>query len=144
MTGDEGEPSARSELDNSLQRLTTILGNLKHSPPPKVTPDDWQTQELFLIKADNGKLVNLILKEDMNARRHYARALFIMICIWLGVVLGIVILVGLRVLALSEATLITLVSTTTASVIGLFAIVARYFYRQTHHVVPTSASKAED
>lgn len=119
-----------------LTGRTASLESLKPSAPPAATPDDWQTQELFGIHVENGKLRNLILKEDMGARKKYAKALFIMICIWLGVVLAVTITVGIGWLVLSDAVLITMISTTTGSVLGLFVIVARYFYRQTHFVAP--------
>lgn len=125
-------------IDSRLAALRT----LRHSSPPKATPDDWQTAELFGITADNGRLRNKIIEEDMRARKHYARALFILVCSWLGIALAIVILVGWKVLALSDAVLIALITTTTASVIGLFAIVARYFYRQTHHLPSTTEQDA--
>lgn len=80
----------------------------------------------------------------MRARKHYARALFILVCAWLGVALAIVVLVGCKVLELSDAVLIALITTTTASVIGLFAIVARYFYRQTHYVAPQVVADGKD
>lgn len=69
-------------------------------------------------------------KQDRKERRKYANRVFFLISTWLGV-MGIIVLCqgfspeGFK---LDTPVLVTLVSTTTASVLGIFLIVANYLF----------------
>jgi hypothetical protein len=85
------------------------------------------------IKAENirsQRLLNDIIEQDKNERKDYANVLFTMTTIWLFLVLGIFISVGRGVLVYSDSVIITLLSTTTANVVGLVIIVANYLFKK--------------
>jgi hypothetical protein len=82
-------------------------------------------------------------RQDIQERKHYARKLFWLTASWLIAVFSIVTLTAvkidnpcwwseylptLREIKLSEAVLLALIGTTTANVLGLFVIVARYLF----------------
>ena len=70
------------------------------------------------------------LVQDREQRKTYSLRLFVLICVWISVVFGIVIAHGCESVAfrLDQAELVTLIGSTTVNVIGLFAIVARYLF----------------
>lgn len=75
------------------------------------------------------------LHQNMAERKGYARKLFIMLCIWLAIILGITIFNGIvkgpsgyYVFCLSDTILITLITTTTANVAAFFLVVTRYLF----------------
>lgn len=82
--------------------------------------------ELKNLQEDlNGK------KQDREQRGKFAGRIFNLMCCYLGAVMIIVILKGAKVLALSDSVVNVLLTTTTANIIGIFMIVAKYlFYRQ--------------
>ncbi|MBQ7609076.1 MAG: hypothetical protein IJU76_14095 [Desulfovibrionaceae bacterium] len=61
-------------------------------------------------------------------RKDYAEKIFYLICVWLAAVVLIVWQSGRRYLWLSDAVLITLITTTTATIIGLMVIVCNYIF----------------
>ena len=80
-------------------------------------------------------------RQDRKERKKYARHVFALVCVWLIAVLSMVFLQGIggnTVLLLefvrigpfnlSDSVLITLVSSTTASIVAIFVIVARYLF----------------
>ncbi len=76
---------------------------------------------------------NVLESEDVKdraqnriERKKYARSVFVLICVYLGATLA---LVGTsRLTHLSDAVLITLLSTTTATVVGLFVVVVKFLF----------------
>ena len=69
-------------------------------------------------------------RQDREQRRDFALYIFIMMCTYLFVVLIVVILKGCTLLQISDIVMNVLLSTTTANVIGIFIIVAKYLF---HH-----------
>ncbi len=82
--------------------------------------------ELKNLQEDlNGK------KQDREQRGKFANSIFNFMCSYFGVVMLIVMLKGTKLLALSDSIVNVLLTTTTANIIGIFMIVAKYlFYRQ--------------
>ena len=85
--------------------------------------------------------------QDISERKNYARKLFWMTCGWLIAVLLIVVATSVSVAnpcwwpewmptikfcKLSDAVLLALIGTTTANVLGLFVIVARYLFPESN------------
>ena len=72
------------------------------------------------------------LRQDRDQRKQYSSRLFWLVVGWLIAVGGVLLLHGFNVWSfeLTEIVLTTLISTTTASVLGLFTIVARYLFRE--------------
>ena len=63
-------------------------------------------------------------------RKEYVEKLFMLISVWLGFVVVLVFLVGYHCFDfnLSDRVLIALITSTTATVLGLFAVVAKWLY----------------
>lgn len=67
-------------------------------------------------------------KQDRQQRGEFAYRIFTLVRFYIIVVLGIVICAGDRLLFLNDNVLNVLLSTSLASVIGLFTIVAKYLF----------------
>ncbi|KAA0238968.1 MAG: hypothetical protein EDM74_05350 [Armatimonadetes bacterium] len=68
------------------------------------------------------------LTQERSQRKAYAIAIFVVVCLWL-IFVAIVVCVQLgKKDGLSDGVLITLLTTTTANVLGLWFIVGKYFY----------------
>ena len=68
-------------------------------------------------------------KQDRKERRRYAEHIFTLISLWLFTVLFILMINTKAGLRLSDSVIITLITTTTASVLGLFVIVINYLFK---------------
>ena len=70
------------------------------------------------------------LVQDREQRKEYAGHVFLLVVLWLAAVGMIVLMHGAKncAFALSTTVLTTLIGSTTASVLGLFAIVANYLF----------------
>ena len=81
------------------------------------------------------------LRQDREERRKYAKSTFYFLCVFTGIVLGIVILSGfscfnlsgfiyfnLSGFNLSDSVLITLITTSFSSVVGIFVLVMKYLF----------------
>lgn len=75
------------------------------------------------------KLDNDIKEQDKDERKLYAYRVFALICIWLACVMIVVVATGKGDLHYSDTVIVTLLTTTTANVIGLFAIVNGYLFK---------------
>jgi hypothetical protein len=69
-------------------------------------------------------------KQDRKERRKYANRVFCLICAWLGLMGVAIFCQGFSIFnfKLDTTVLVTTVSTTTASVLGIFLIVANYLF----------------
>lgn len=70
-------------------------------------------------------------QEKREMRKRYAKLTFLLTCFWLATALLIVLLTGWHVwgFSLTQAELITLLSTTTANILGVLIIVMAYIYK---------------
>ena len=114
--------------DKVLKNLNTLEG--EGATISDVVETDYAGKlndiELKSLQEDlNGK------QQDREQRGKFANRIFNLMCCYLGAVMIIVILKGAKVLALSDSVVNVLLTTTTANIIGIFMIVAKYlFYRQ--------------
>lgn len=67
-------------------------------------------------------------KQDRRERKRYADLVFRLVCWWLFAVMALVVFAGLGSLSLAEAVLMTLVGSTTASIVAIFVVVAKYLF----------------
>jgi hypothetical protein len=81
--------------------------------------------ELQLLKAQIRKF-----EDDNQGRREFSRSIFTVTVIWMFLVLMIVIQCANGKWHLSDSVLIALITTTTATVIGIFIIVANYLFNR--------------
>ena len=102
-----------------------------------VAPKNPVTRDLYADETQSTEQSHLAhtehlanLRQDRKARKIYGHRLFWLIVGWLGAVVVIVVLHGFSAIpfTLTTAALTTLIAGATASVIGLFAIVATYLF----------------
>jgi hypothetical protein len=104
-------------------------------------PDENTRAEMGLYDAedkrltlDNKKIENEIRKQDMDERKAYSNKIYCLIASWLIYVGLIIFLEALGSkcgwFKLSDPVMIALITTSTASVIGLFAIVVNYLFKK--------------
>jgi hypothetical protein len=72
------------------------------------------------------------LAQDMDERKIYAHRIFVLICMWLFLVAIVFLAEGNGNLHYSDNVIITLLTTTTANVIGLFILVTKYLFNPKH------------
>ncbi|MEM7584590.1 MAG: hypothetical protein AAF560_14465 [Acidobacteriota bacterium] len=68
------------------------------------------------------------IQSDLEHRKTYSKRIFILVAIWMFAIFGLIVADGLAWINISDGVLISLIGGTTLNVIGLFAIVARYFF----------------
>ena len=111
-------------LDNELKELLLVSEDVAKGSED-VLPSTRQELEIEELKeVVRGK------KQDRRQRKQFAYCIFGFICVYMLIVLAIVLFAGLHAwdFSLDGATLVTLLSTTTANVLGLFIIVAKYLF----------------
>lgn len=67
-------------------------------------------------------------KQDRRERKRYAELVFRLVCWWLVGVMALVCCSGLGAMRLDEIVLMTIVGSTTASVVAIFVVVAKYLF----------------
>ena len=67
-------------------------------------------------------------KQDRRERKGYAELVFRLVCWWLAGVMALVCCSGLDALQLDGTVLMTIVGSTTASVVAIFVVVAKYLF----------------
>mgnify|MGYP001549504396 CR=1 FL=1 len=97
------------------------------------TPDEKTKEEKTDYDKERKSLENLQFKEDIEARKSYANKMFVMISVWLSFMILIVMIHGFghdkSWFQLSDTVLVTLITTTTGSVLGLFTIIVNYLFK---------------
>lgn len=111
------------ELQKELERLYSLQNiRLRKEEKQVATKEDL---ELETLKEElEGK------RQDRKQRGKFAVCIFALMCCYLAVVLVIIRLKGIGLLSLENTVLNVLLTTTTANVIGIFIIVAKYLF---HH-----------
>lgn len=69
-------------------------------------------------------------KQDRDQRKKFSKYIFIFMCFYMFISLVIVFFCGFSLMTLSDAVLITLLTTTLANVIGVFNFVAKYLFHK--------------
>ena len=67
-------------------------------------------------------------RQDRRERKRYAELVFRLVCWWLAGVMALVCCAGLEAIRLDETVLMTIVGSTTASVVAIFVVVAKYLF----------------
>jgi hypothetical protein len=67
-------------------------------------------------------------QQDVKERKRYAFWIFFMVAIWLLLILLIIFLVGLGIMTLSDAVVISLITSTTINVAAFFLVVTKYLF----------------
>lgn len=116
------------EDERELLGLITCQGD--KSEKETSVEDLKESAEYALKMAQVGKANEELegLKQDREQRKAFAGWLFLFTCVYVVSVLTIVILSGRNLLAISDSVQITMLSSTLAEVIGVFAFVAKYLF----------------
>ena len=69
-------------------------------------------------------------KQDRTERKLFARSIFILLTFFIVATLAVIVLVGAGLLDLDNAVLITILSTMSANVIGIFIYVVKYLFNK--------------
>lgn len=124
------------EIKNEIEILASTSERVRNNERVDITPaklenpEDCRLELLRIqVKLQQEELDGK--KQDREDRKTFAKYLFWLLVGYLIIVFTILILassdcVGMTV---SDSVLITMLATTTANIIGLFAIVARYLFR---------------
>lgn len=92
--------------------------------------DDTYAKAFYGAQVNRLTEENNNLRQDREQRKTFSKWIFIFTCAYMAVTLAIVCLCALSVMRLSDAILITLLTTTLTEVLGMFAFVAKYLF---HH-----------
>ena len=106
-----------------------IIKELGNEPKPSEVADE----QNILSKSDMKRLVTERIKnisQDRSLRKIFAYVLFGFLAVYAVATVSLVYICGFGVAHLSDAVLITMLSTTLANVIGTFSFVAKYLYKQ--------------
>ena len=127
----------------SADNLEEILKGVKPPPPtdiPSVAEQQLQQQgdnpnaltdedrRILTLRNNRFSDENDHWKKIYELRTQYIPYLFFMVVGWLIFAAATVMLTGVRLLTISDAVLIALVTTTTATVLGIFIIVAKWLF----------------
>lgn len=111
--------SDESKIKEETEEIRTKL--------PKENPDtlmaDFQRMKIEQLKEDIESL-----KQDREQRKRFSRYIFIFMCCYMSVSLVAVFLKGFGITDLSDGVIISLMTTSLASVIGIFNFVAKYLF----------------
>ncbi|HEX8314815.1 MAG TPA: hypothetical protein VF609_07480 [Flavisolibacter sp.] len=121
-----------AEFQGKLQEQSTIVNSDEAISEEKQELDEGRIHELQkkalelqLLKAQIRKF-----EDDNEGRREFSRSIFLVTVIWMFLVLMIVLQCARGKWGLSDSVLIALITTTTATVIGIFIIVANYLFNR--------------
>ena len=114
------------------------LSSLAEQPTHAPGPDDKTERESDRFDRARQEITIQGLQQDISERKTYAGRIFRLVVCWLFSIFVIVIAQGIRWpwmsryigFDLPESVLIALVTTTTASVVGILLIVTRYLFPQ--------------
>jgi hypothetical protein len=111
--------------------------NIENEEVFKIAPEDMDMA--FRVEELRSKRLEYSLKEeelkgqqqDRDERKDYATKVYVLLVIFLLIVFAIVVLVGIISFPfhLSDNVLITILTTASANLIGIFAIVIRYLFK---------------
>ncbi len=115
------------ENSNDVLSLLFTSDSAKREENNKFSKDDIDL-ELSRINLEHRRESLVGKKQDRRQRGIFSICIFSFVCIYVIAVLVIVILCGASVLILDTTVLVTILTTNTANVIGIFVIVAKYLF----------------
>lgn len=119
--------------DNALEKVDPPFLGTDLEPPWQKELERKRRETEQQAKEDELNLQRIMLVE----RKRYASWLFRLSAFWLGFIGIFLVLASLKTLAVNDSVLIALITTTTANVLGLFYIVARWLF-------PNKANQGKD
>ena len=107
-----------------------LLGSLPPADPKSGSPEAAYTEAAAAAALYRANLLNQSFSQDIRERRRYADKIYRLACWWLFAVLVLVVWAAQPdgYFRLSDAVLVTVLGSTTATVVTLFVIVVRYLF----------------
>lgn len=114
-----GEDKKQDERDENRTAITRKEGNRVKS---EYREAKWRTENELLVEKLEGQ------RQDRSQRKDFAVRIFWFVCAYMACVFLILVFSGINGngFILSDAVLVTLLGTTTATIVGVFNFVARY------------------
>lgn len=113
------------------QQLEVLLIDTPPQSPPSIPDNKYEAEERAFESEKRGFVLRG-LEQDLNERKTYASRIFVLICCWLGGMIGLLLLQGFLsvwgVFNLSEAVILAAIGGTTINVLGIFIIVVNYLF----------------
>jgi len=106
---------------NLKEKIVSHIGQQFDQLPPEES-----LLSLFENREQELKLKSLA--QDIRERKKFAGWIYWMVVGWLIVILTIIVLVGMRLLRISDAVLLGLIGATTVNVTTFFVIVTKYLF----------------
>lgn len=106
------------------KKFISDFGTTTDNPDPE-TQKILSDLQLVRIQYENNSFIN-----DISARKSFGKCIFDFTLVWLLMVLVIFIAVGKGCLYYSDNILITFLTTTTATAVGLLVIVFKYLFKK--------------
>ena len=119
-----GKIDLRDEDITDIDKIASMVGSPSDSGEKAYSDEIKSIQTEFLKERLEGA------KQDRKQRGKFAVAIFGLLCLYMACTMLIVYLNGLKILDLSETVMSIMLGTTTANVIGVFVVVAKYLF---HH-----------
>ena len=113
-----------------LNKLNTLGGKEASGASPSMSEEKEYTSTKAEMEIANLQEELDGRKQDREQRKVFAQWIFGLVCAYLLAVLVTVFLVGFGPMTLSDIVLNVLLTTTTANVIGIFVIVAKYLFHR--------------
>lgn len=117
--------------------MTPDVADLLKIPHPKVNQQPQPEASLERERLENDRLREAVkgLQQDTSERKRYALAFFLLSCVWILVITAILMLQGFGSFwfgrfpfKLSESVILAVIGSTTANVIGILLVVAKYLF----------------
>lgn len=120
---------ANSE-DQFLQELESVPTGIESQ---KLMTTDDIDREIKLVELEYKKEELESRRQDREQRGKFSGRIFVFMGIYMFCILAVLVLTGCGVFTLSDTVLVSLLTTTTADVIGIFIIVAKYLFHKTEN-----------
>lgn len=115
-------------VEDPLSRIVEMSAPVEHDDALYLAEAQEFEDEAAALRLEDRRELLKGRKQDRRERKRYADLVFRLVCWWLLGVSGLMVFSGLDKLALAEPVLMTVVGSTTASVVAIFVVVAKYLF----------------
>jgi hypothetical protein len=129
----EDAPLQRTSLTDLTKLIAAINASAVEAVPEE--PDAQANLEKSDVELDQKRAELDSFRQDTGERKKYAKNIFILTCIWVSGIYILMLFEGFGGLwhwafKLSEPIMLAAIGSTTANIVGVFLIVARYFFQK--------------
>jgi cation transport ATPase len=117
-------------MSEGVSKIISELFKAPDASDAEESQEKYTQQEIDRLIIDNDlrreELENR--KQDRAQRKTFAKMIFWFLCAYMLIVMALIYFSGFKVCFLSNNVLITLLTTTTANIIGIFLLVVKYLF----------------